>query len=184
MIFHFSNFTSTMKMAYNSTQPVLQHTLTGLQAGTLYFVMVSACTGGGCRRSAPSIGRTQESAPEGVPPPRVVSPDPNTLLVKWRQPKFPNGKIERYLLFHNRLLAANSTADDPKEHNVTNLEPWTPNVFYLQACTAKGCGTGPEVSAWTQEAPPIGIVRLAVSSSDLEKERIVGYLSTAVSDCE
>ena len=51
-----------------------------------------ACTNGGCRLSTPSTATTDESAPEDVPDPRIVSPSPSQLLVSWGPPRLPNGQ--------------------------------------------------------------------------------------------
>ena len=52
-----------------------------------------ACTDGGCHLSEPSAAATDESAPEDIPDPLVVSPSPSQLLVTWQPPGWPNGQF-------------------------------------------------------------------------------------------
>ena len=58
----------------------------------MYHLMLQACTGGGCRMSAPSVAVTAESAPEGVPLPNITATSSSQLLVTWDAPTSPNGK--------------------------------------------------------------------------------------------
>lgn len=59
----------------------------------MYIVYVyQACTAGGCRLSESSLATTEESAPDGIPDPEIVSSSPNLLNVSWGFPDFPNGE--------------------------------------------------------------------------------------------
>ena len=68
------------------------------------------------------------------------------------------GLITQYRLYQNGLLIlSNSTT---LEFTVDNLQPWSLHLFRVEACTVKGCTSTSEVSARTQEAPPVGNIGL------------------------
>ncbi|ELU01149.1 hypothetical protein CAPTEDRAFT_219707 [Capitella teleta] len=148
------------QVMYNETDQFEDYTLDGLIPGTQYFISVVACTGGGCRSSVSSNATTEESAPEGVLEPIVVSPSPSELNVTWLEPMFPNGIIIEYRLYHNGLQVLNSSFITYKF--IDGLQPWSLHRFRVSACTVKGCGSSNEIAARTQEAPPIGEVGLEI----------------------
>ncbi|BFZ06827.1 hypothetical protein BsWGS_09866 [Bradybaena similaris] len=148
---------------YNSTDLMPEYVLTGLVAGTTYYVTLGACTGGGCTLSAASNATTEESSPSGVPSPRVVSPSSSSLVVTWDPPALANGVITRYELYHNGLLVYSGLE---RVYNVGNLQPFSQHVFQVRACTAQGCAYGDQVVARTLESAPQGLIVLNATMLD------------------
>jgi usherin len=73
-------------------------------------------------------------------------------------PPPPLGVITQYRLFQNGLLIYNNPTT--REFRIGNLLPWSLHLLRVEACTVKGCGSTTEVSARTQEAPPVGTIGL------------------------
>ncbi|XP_071494817.1 LOW QUALITY PROTEIN: usherin-like [Diadema antillarum] len=144
---------------FNTSDLFTDFVMNDLTPGTVYYIAVEACTGGGCTISTQSSVRTEESIPDGVPAPTITATSPYELVVTWTQPSQPNGIILSYALVQNGIVVQNST---DMEYTVSNLSPWSLHVFRVEACTSKGCAFGPEASGRTQEAPPEGSIDLTV----------------------
>ncbi|XP_078675414.1 usherin-like isoform X2 [Branchiostoma floridae x Branchiostoma belcheri] len=158
------------EVVYNSTATAFRdYTLTNLTGGTTYYIRVAACTGGGCRTSAPSVATTEESAPEGVPAPTVESDSPSHIRASWGPPRIPNGVIISYALYMNNVPVQNTS--NLMMYEADGLSAWSLHYFQVQACTARGCGLGPKVSGRTQEAAPEGTVTLEISVLDSRSVR-------------
>ncbi|XP_022099403.1 usherin-like isoform X2 [Acanthaster planci] len=153
----------TGEEAYNSTVLVRSYVLAELTAGSTYLVTLSACTGGGCTNSAPATARTEESIPEGVPAPSVTVISPYELLVSWTPPENPNGIITRYTLIQDGSAVLSNLS---LAYRSSGLAPHSLHIFRLEACTSRGCAYGPETSARTAEAPPVGSIMLGVFVTD------------------
>ncbi|XP_072555094.1 usherin isoform X5 [Paramormyrops kingsleyae] len=146
-------------VACNSSELFEDHTLYGLVPGTTYTFQIAACTGGGCTLSSPSVQHTDESTPEDVPAPSVVSLSPDSFNVSWPLPSAPNGVITGYRLWMDGLLVQDSLS---QHFWVGNLSAWNLHSFRVQACTAEGCALGPPVEMRTLEAAPVGPVALEI----------------------
>ncbi|XP_041469805.1 usherin-like [Lytechinus variegatus] len=144
---------------FNTSDLFTDFLLDDLTPGTVYYMSVAACTGGGCTVSDQSSVRTEESIPEGVPAPIITATSPFELVVTWTHPTQPNGVIISYALVQNGIVIQNSTA---MSYSASNLAPWSLHVFRVEACTSKGCTFGPEASGRTREAPPQGSIDLTV----------------------
>ncbi|KAJ8045141.1 Usherin [Holothuria leucospilota] len=162
VLFVSEDYQSTGEAVYNTSDLFTDFVIRDLTPGTLYYISVMACTGGGCTLSPSNTARTSESAPEGVKAPTVVATSPFQLDLFWQPPEQPNGVIISYALFRNNILVQNSSRTTA---SVNNLTPWSLHVFRLQACTSAGCSFSPEVSARTQEDRPSGTITLAVSTT-------------------
>ena len=150
------------KVAYNSTDiTFLEHIISNLTAGALYYVTLSACTGGGCRLSSSTPFKTEESAPEDVPPPNVVSSSPHSFTVSWGEPRLPNGVVSVYKLYQNQAIIFNSSI--PSSTQIGGFKPWSRHEFRLEACTKMGCSFGPAVTRRTKPSRPEGDVKLSVT---------------------
>ncbi|XP_065144388.2 usherin [Paramisgurnus dabryanus] len=146
---------------YNSSELFEDYTARNLVPGTTYLFQIAACTGGGCTLSDPSIARTEESSPEEVPAPNILSLSPHSLNVSWTPPRKPNGVISSYSLWMDGTLVQNSSL---MSFEVGDLSPWSLHSFRVQACTAQGCALGPLVESRTLEMPPAGHMTLDVIS--------------------
>ncbi|TRY59648.1 hypothetical protein DNTS_027391, partial [Danionella cerebrum] len=146
---------------YNSSELFEDFTVRNLVPGSTYLFQIAACTGGGCTFSDPSLAHTEESSPEDVPAPNVLSPSPHSFSVSWTPPRKPNGLISSYGLWMDGVLVQNSSL---MAFEVADLSPWSLHSFRVQACTAQGCALGPLVETRTLEAAPVGHVKLDVIS--------------------
>ncbi|XP_053408878.1 usherin-like [Mercenaria mercenaria] len=148
---------------YNNSDLFLDYTITGLTAGSTYYITLSACTGGGCTMSEATEITTAESAPALIQPPIVTSPSPSQLHVEWDEPGLPNGRITQYQLFHNeipRYVGLNMFYD------VGGLTPYSKHVFRVVACTRSGCSSSKQTKAYTQESQPEGFVTMDLRVED------------------
>lgn len=148
--------------AYNSTEMFLECTLKNLTAGNRYFILLSACTGGGCKNSSSTFADTYESIPEEIPAPNVVSNSPFSLDVTWKEPIKPNGKITAYSLFMNNDFYENFTA--PSSQHIDMLVPYSKHNFRVRVCTLKGCSFSPLTVNRTLESAPKGDIHLTVTA--------------------
>ncbi|RXN20724.1 usherin [Labeo rohita] len=148
-------------VVYNSSELFEDYTVRNLVPGSTYLFQIAACTGGGCTLSDPSVAHTEESSPEEVPAPNILSLSPHSLNVSWTPPRKPNGVISSYGLWMDGTLVQNSSL---MGFEVSDLSPWSLHSFRVQACTAQGCALGPLVEGRTLEMPPVGHVTLYVLS--------------------
>nr|XP_009291422.1 usherin [Danio rerio] len=148
-------------IVYNSSELFQDYTVRNLVPGSTYLFQIAACTGGGCTLSDPSTARTEESSPEEVPAPNILSLSPHSLHLSWTPPRKPNGVISSYGLWMDGTLVQNSSL---MASEVGDLSPWSLHSFRVQACTAQGCALGPLVESRTLEMPPVGHVTLVVFS--------------------
>ncbi|KAK7153113.1 hypothetical protein R3I93_011118 [Phoxinus phoxinus] len=150
-----------LAVIYNSSELFEDYTVRNLIPGSTYRFQIAACTGGGCTLSDPGVAHTEESSPEEVPAPNILSLSPHSLNVSWTPPLKPNGVISSYGLWMDGTLVQNSSL---MGFEVGDLSPWSLHSFRVQACTAQGCALGPLVESRTLEMPPIGQVTLYVFS--------------------
>ncbi|XP_016124971.1 usherin [Sinocyclocheilus grahami] len=148
-------------VVYNSSELFEDYTVRNLIPGSSYLFQIAACTGGGCTLSNPSVAHTEESSPEEVPAPNILSLSPYSLNVSWTPPRKPNGVISSYGLWMDGTLVQNSSL---MGFEVGDLSPWSLHSFRVQACTAQGCALGPLVEGRTLEMPPAGHMTLDVLS--------------------
>uniref|UniRef100_A0A8C1J3X3 Usherin n=1 Tax=Cyprinus carpio TaxID=7962 RepID=A0A8C1J3X3_CYPCA len=148
-------------VVYNSSELFEDYTVRNLVPGSIYLFQIAACTGGGCTLSDPSVAHTEESSPEEVPAPNILSLSPYSLNVSWTPPRKPNGVISSYGLWMDGTLVQNSSL---MGFEVSDLSPWSLHSFRVQACTAQGCALGPLVEGRTLETPPAGHMSLYVLS--------------------
>ncbi|XP_052001042.1 usherin [Xyrauchen texanus] len=148
-------------IVYNSSELFEDYTVRNLIPGTSYLFQIAACTGGGCTLSDPSVAHTEESSPEEVPAPSILSLSPHSLNVSWTPPLKPNGVISSYGLWMDGMLVQNSSLMSFK---LGDLSPWSLHSFRVQACTAQGCALGPLVENRTLEMPPGGQVTIDILS--------------------
>ena len=115
-----------------------------------------------------------EAAPEGVPPPEVITTASNSITLLSRPPATPNGIILRYVLYRNSNVSQTKDPIASEDAGPTfieeNLTPFTEYSFHVAACTAAGCGNSPMVVIYTDEAPPMGFDVVAPTATSLQTE--------------
>ena len=86
---------ANLRSAFNATPTTFQATLSNLSPGTNYYVRVKPFTFGGGTLSPATQARTEESAPEDIPPPIATAVGPTSLSMRILAPQKPNGIIIR-----------------------------------------------------------------------------------------
>ncbi|XP_069062472.1 neural cell adhesion molecule L1-like protein isoform X4 [Pleurodeles waltl] len=122
----------------------------GLEPFSDYQLSVTAFN---TRGEGPASPVLTFQTPEGVPEqPRFLqihSFEEDSVTLTWAPPKKPNGILRGYLLQHQIindteeigvLNSINITNSSLVSWRILNLDPSTKYKFYLQACTATGCG--------------------------------------------
>ncbi|XP_042331708.1 LOW QUALITY PROTEIN: usherin [Sceloporus undulatus] len=160
---------SSWNVIYNSSYLFRDYTVQQLFPGTVYFIKLAACTGGGCTISEATSAVTTESTPEGVPAPEAQSYSSDSFNISWTKPEYPNGFITSYGLCMNGILVQNSSQ---MSYYTSGLSPWSLHSFRVQACTAKGCALGPLVEARTLEDIPKGKIVIFVINDGSRKVRV------------
>ncbi|KAK1793453.1 hypothetical protein P4O66_011830 [Electrophorus voltai] len=127
----------------------------GLEPHTSYFLILTACTNGGCTTSAPTPVQTREASPTGMPAPTLKVTGPESVEVAWKEPDCPNGVITGYELHRDgHVIYAGM---DTHFHDFTLL----PNVEYSYTVTAsnsQGMAISPSAVARTQSSAPSGML--------------------------
>jgi usherin len=136
----------------------------GLKAYTWYSYTVTACTGGGCAKSAPGLLRTRETPPLKVDVPKLTAAGATAIRTNWVMPQITNGIINRYILFMDDLVKYEGMS---LEYMLTGLTPYQAYTFILAACTSGGCKNSSAITGRPGEAPPkdIPAPKLRVTSS-------------------
>ncbi|XP_044299559.1 neural cell adhesion molecule L1 isoform X2 [Varanus komodoensis] len=132
---------------------VSEVTLGGFRPWSQYRVQMSVLNG---RGEGPRSEAITFNTPEGVPSlPESFHLDylsETELILEWKPPKFPNGKLLKYMLTYQQanqtvnqtevgLISSNIVIpSDQLTLNLSNLDPYTPYKFYLWAETKEGAG--------------------------------------------
>ncbi|XP_049320201.1 usherin isoform X1 [Astyanax mexicanus] len=128
--------------------------VTDLQPHTLYLLILTACTSGGCTASPSTPAQTKEAPPTGMLAPTLKVTGPESVEVTWKEPNHPNGVIMGYELCRDgRVIYAGT---DTRYHDFTLL----PSVEYSYVVTAnnsQGTATSPPAVARTQPSAPSGV---------------------------
>lgn len=124
-----------------------------LVADTQYFYTVEAVNGGGSVESSLSYFRTVPDLAEVIPP-SVTVLGPTSLYVNWTEPSRPNGVVTGYMLFINDAQVVSGIVF---EFTADNLTPFTVYSLYLLVCNQAGCASSINVTAVTDQAPPMGV---------------------------
>ena len=140
-------------MAITATFPgdASKGTLTGLSPWTTYSVSLTACTRAGCQQSmARTEVTTLEEIPQDVEPP-FADVNATTMMIRWAAPQSPNGRILRYLLYHN----GSEVYEGQQTYlYIPDLPIFTAQKFRLEACTTIGCNSSKEVTLYSGQLPP------------------------------
>lgn len=142
----------------------LRYVDSGLSAFTFYSYTITACTGGGCLTSQPTIVQTKETEPLAVDKPSIEVIDSTSLNISWTEPSTANGQIIKYKLTMN----GKTIYEGPENfHVVKSLTPAKAYRFTIIACTSGGCKESADVLGRPDEAPPedLKIPILKVTSS-------------------
>ena len=113
-----------------------------------------------------------EAAPVGISTPSLDATGPTSIQTTWTPPTMPNGVITIYQLFRvepDDNIVSVYTGQNPTFTD-TGLSPFTLYSYFLQACTAGGCGNGSMAMQRTDETIPEGLsapVATALSANNI-----------------
>ena len=147
---------------------LLQYTDSGLRAFTVYSYTITACSGGGCTKSAPASIRTLETAPADVSPPEPVAIGSTQIEVTWISPSLDYGEIVRFDLKVDDVVMYTGLR---LQYIAVGLTPYQEYAFTLVACTLGGCKESLPAYERPLEAPPTGMDKpdlRALSSTAVE----------------
>ncbi|XP_053139313.1 usherin [Hemicordylus capensis] len=145
-----------------------------LEPFTLYTLVLEACTGSGCTRSAPQPIWTDEAPPASQMAPIIQAVNATSIQLSWSQPINSNGKITRYEVIHRRAKGnasgENATSGEKKivfteyntgSHNFVysaqHLQPWTWYEYKIRAWNSAGYTDSSWSATRTSQAAPKGL---------------------------
>ena len=114
---------------------------------------------------------TSEAPPQGVQAPEIVSVTSTSIALLIRPPLSPNGVITVYNIYSgNGVLAGEVVPTDTDTQaavfTALNLRPFTAYTFFVEACTASGCTSGPEAQFRTAEFQPLSLAPPTAFATD------------------
>ncbi|KAH3846702.1 hypothetical protein DPMN_089004 [Dreissena polymorpha] len=140
----------------------------GLTPFTFYSYRITACSGGGCTTSTPTVIQTKEAAPLKVIPPTVFAENSTSIRATWQRPQILTGEIKAYQLRMENVVVYEGMS---LHYTVNSLVPFRDYIFKLTACTSGGCTDSGEVTGKPSEDVPKGMsppILNVMSSSAIE----------------
>ncbi|XP_029354432.1 usherin [Echeneis naucrates] len=95
-----------------------------LKPFTQYFVVLEACSSGGCTSTPPLSLLTASAPPQNQPRPKVTAKGPHALHASWEPPAQPNGVITRYELFLRGPVETQKLSSTAVEKKVFSSSGW------------------------------------------------------------
>lgn len=121
-----------------------KYTITRLRTFTQYLISIQVYNPEGLGPSTTVVVMTDEGVPSQPMNVSFRGVTNASVLVRWHQPKFPNGIIQGYRLYYmHKNYTDVQTIRDPEEemeHNLEGLEPFTKYKLWLKAFTWKNEG--------------------------------------------
>lgn len=126
------------------------------------YTLLAYTSGPGEESAASAPVATPRDTPQGVSAPSLLATSANSISVSWVEPATPNGLVQRYV-----ILVDGGVEFDGLDFQteVVGLSPFTPYTFQLMACTTT-CGSSPNATAVTLEAPPTGLAPPVLTELD------------------
>ena len=156
--------TSNLKFEFNATASTKKATISALTPGTTYYFRIKPFTKAGGTLGDAAQARTFESAPEGVPAPKVAPYNATAVVVTIYPPKAPNGVITKYVLVQDGVETMEMSNPPSKNgYVISGLMPYSKHTFQVKVCTEKGCGYSDVVTSFTRHGIPQGSIVLSVT---------------------
>ncbi|XP_033110841.1 usherin-like [Anneissia japonica] len=124
---------------------------TELEAYTVYYYTIKACTACCCTTSDKTFIRTLEAAPVFVDPPVPVAISSSAIQVSWNVPSLRYGEIIRYEL---KVDGQEQYRGLDLQTVINSLIPFKEYTFTVVACTSGGCTESVPSYARPFGAPP------------------------------
>ena len=113
---------------------------------------------------------TSEAPPQGVQAPEIVSVTSTSITLLIQPPLSPNGDISVYNVYRDGVLAGEVIPTDTDTQaavfTAMNLRPFTTYTFFIEACTALGCTSGPAAQFSTAEFQPLSLAPPTAFATD------------------
>nr|XP_047132108.1 usherin isoform X3 [Hydra vulgaris] len=122
-----------------------------VKPNTLYKYRIVAQTAVGASQSEFSLIQTPEAEPEGIEAPLAFPLSTYSILIKWKPPSEPNGKVIKYVVKINQQT---KEINDSLEYIVTGLLPYILYYIKISVCTVVGCTDSAMTSVRTLPAAP------------------------------
>lgn len=132
----------------------LSFTDTQLNPSTTYAYIVIANNGFDSSQSSPVVTKTLDDSPAKIPPPTLTVLSPTSIAATWSVPEITNGDIVSYALLRDSDNAIVCKGEQLFSCTAEGLAIFSDHSFRVEACTLRGCGFSPRVSARTLPAAP------------------------------
>ena len=114
---------------------------------------------------------TSEAPPQGVQAPEMVSATSTSITLLIQPPVSPNGVITVYNVYSgDGMLVGEVIPTDTDTQGAVftavNLRPFTTYTFFVEACTALGCTSGPVAQFSTAEFQPLSLAPPTAFATD------------------
>uniref|UniRef100_A0A8B9CDD6 Usherin n=1 Tax=Anser brachyrhynchus TaxID=132585 RepID=A0A8B9CDD6_9AVES len=141
---------------YNTESNAFIYNDKGLQPWTRYEYKIRTWNAAGYTDSSWTVARTSQTAPKGLPAPRLslASDNPHKVLISWAAPAQPNGILQSYRLLKNDALYPFSFDAATFNYTDEDLLPYSLYSYAIVACTMGGCSTSEPTGIQTLEAAP------------------------------
>ena len=151
-------FVGPVVQVYNGTKTeAIDKASNELLPFSLYEYKVTAINSIGSVSTPWKYGRafTEQSTPEGVRLPEILSVSADTITMRLVPPEHSNGYITAYHVYVNGELAERITTSGLAQ--IKGLKPASAYLIHADVCTAVGCTSSPPAGIKTPDAAPIGL---------------------------
>ncbi|XP_047519223.1 Down syndrome cell adhesion molecule-like protein Dscam2 [Pieris napi] len=155
----------------NATAPVTEVRLQGLNKYTNYTVKVAGFSNYGIGPfSYPIVCSTLQDVPEAPAEIKLLSQSSNTLLVSWKKPRQPNGKLLHYTVY----CKSTASNDGPESHRIDAQETQDETHSH----ELKGLQEGKQYDVWVTASTAIGEGPPSRRVTDAPQQRVVAGVSS------
>ncbi|XP_038218220.1 Down syndrome cell adhesion molecule-like protein Dscam2 [Zerene cesonia] len=156
----------------NASTPVTEVRLQGLNKYTNYTVKVAGFSNYGVGPySFPIVCSTLQDVPEAPAEIKLLSQSSTTLLVSWKRPKQPNGKLLHYTVY----CKSSASNDGPESQRVDAQES---TYEETQALELKGLQEGKQYDVWVTASTVIGEGPESRRVTDAPQQRVVAGVAS------
>ncbi|XP_026316076.1 Down syndrome cell adhesion molecule-like protein Dscam2 [Hyposmocoma kahamanoa] len=158
----------------NATSLVTELRLQGLLKYTNYTIKVAGFSNYGTGPfSFPIVCSTMQDVPEAPAEIKLLSQSSNTILVSWKKPRQPNGRLLHYTVYY-KPTASN---DGPQTIRVDSIQ-LTEAYERTQTLELKGLDTGQQYDVWVTASTAVGEGPESRRVSNTPSQRVVAGVAS------